>query len=139
MRINAEIHRLYAKEPNANVVSSAENASSEHVLTDKVAGAGAISRDRDANSGNGIVRSNALAGGNITVVSQATLSTQTTITSLCYSSTPVVTSAMGNPRGKCAWSSPIRPTFRLRTAVAVSAAMGILFRTACAGCLTSSR
>ena len=94
-RINAEIHRSYVEEPNATVVSSAENGSSEQVFVEELAGAGAISRDRDANSGNGIVRSNVLADGNIPVASQATLSTQTT--SLCYSSTPVVTSALGKP------------------------------------------
>ena len=94
-RINAEIHRSYVEEQDATVVSSAENAPSEQVLMNEVAGAGAISRDRDANRGNGIVRSNGLADGHIPVATQATLSTQTTTTSLCYSSTPVVTSALG--------------------------------------------
>ena len=87
-RINAKIHRSYVEEQNA----------SEQVLVDEVVGAGAISRDSDAhNSGNGIARSNGLADGNIPVALQATLSTQTTTTSLCYSSTPVVTSALGKP------------------------------------------
>ena len=64
------------------VVSSAENISSEQVLVDDVAGAGVISRDRHTNSSNGIVRSNGLADSNIPVALQATLSTQTTTTSL---------------------------------------------------------
>ena len=79
------------------MVSNAENASSERVLVEEVTGAGAIPRDRNANSGNSIVRSNGLADGNIPVATQATLSTQTITTSLCYSLTPVVTSALGKP------------------------------------------
>ena len=62
------------------MVSSAENAPSEQVLMNEVAGAVAISRDRDANRGNSIVRSNGLADGHIPVATQATLSTQTTTT-----------------------------------------------------------
>ena len=72
-----------------------ENAPSEQVLLSEVAGADAISRDRDANSRNGIVRSNGPTDGNIPVATKATLSTQSTTTSLYYSSTDVVTSALG--------------------------------------------
>ena len=61
-------------------MSSAENAPSEQMLVNEVAGAGAISRDRNTNSGNGIVRSNGLEDGNNPVTPQATLSTQTTNT-----------------------------------------------------------
>ena len=111
-KMDAGIHCSYVEDVNATVVSSAENASTEQVHFGY----------------------NGLTGCNIPVATQTTLSTQKTTTSSCYSSTPFASSALGKPHTQgCAWSDTLRSYFRLRTAVAASAAMRIFFSTAYAG------